>query len=207
MKTKTFAYTTLMAVAILAMAAFTAKAHAEITVGQAAPNFKATDIEGNEIDLTALKGTKVVLEWTNAECPFVKKHYATQNMQATQKKATEMGAVWITVNSSAPGKQGAVDAAGAKAVVAEQGAHPSNVILDPSGEIGKLYGAKTTPHMFIIDAEGKVAYAGAIDDNSSVNPDSVKDAKNYVLAALDDLSHGKPVATAQTQPYGCSVKY
>lgn len=190
---------------VVAVIAFPVNAAVEI--GKPAPAFTATDIHGVEISSESLKGKTVVLEWTNASCPFVIKHYDTNNMQTAQKKATEAGVVWITVNSSAEGKQGHVDAEAAKALITEQGAHPSHAILDASGEIGKAYGAKTTPHMYVINADGNVAYAGAIDDNSSPRASAVEGAKNYVLAALDDIAAGKAVETAQTAPYGCSVKY
>lgn len=182
-------------------------ARAATTVGQLAPDFTATDIAGNAVTLSALKGKPVVLEWTNHECPFVRKQYDTGSMQATQKKAEELGAIWISIVSSAEGKEGYVTPEQAAEIVTKEGASPTHNILDPKGEIGTLYGAKTTPHMFVIDKDGVLAYAGAIDSDSSFKPDSVKTATNYVLAALEDLKAGKPVATAQTEPYGCSVKY
>lgn len=182
-------------------------ARAASTVGQPAPDFTTTDIAGNAVTLSALKGKPVVLEWTNHECPFVRKQYDTGNMQATQKKAEELGAIWISIVSSAEGKEGFTTPEQAAEIVTKEGASPTHKILDPKGEIGALYGAKTTPHMFVIDKDGVLAYAGAIDSDSSFKPDSVKTATNYVLAALEDLKAGKPVATAQTEPYGCSVKY
>ncbi len=193
----------------LASAAFSfaTSANAAVEVGKAAPTIKAVDIHGKEFDLNAQKGKTVVLEWTNHECPFVKKHYGTDNMQKAQKKATDNGVVWVTIVSSADGKQGNVTAEEAQKVIAEKGSYETTRILDPSGEIGKTYGAKTTPHMFVINAEGNIAYMGAIDDNSSFKPSTVEGAKNYVLAALDDLAAGHAVGTAQTEPYGCSVKY
>ncbi len=176
-------------------------------IGAPAPDFTATDIEGNEFSLSAHKGKKVILEWTNHQCPFVVKHYDSGNMQATQKAAAEKGVVWVTLVSSGEGKQGNVDAAKAKAIVEDEGAKVSAKILDSSGEIGHLYGASTTPHMFVIDEQGALAYAGAIDSNSSPNPKTIDGATNYVLAALDDLEAGRAVQTAQSQPYGCAVKY
>jgi hypothetical protein len=140
---------TLVALVIMVIAL---PVRAAVEIGKPAPAFTATDINGAEISTESLKGKTVVLEWTNAKCPFVIKHYDTDNMQAAQKKATEADVVWITVNSSAEGKQGQVDAAGAKAIIAEQGAHPTHAVLDPLGEIGKAYGAKTTPHMYVINA-------------------------------------------------------
>ncbi len=187
--------------------AIPAAARAATAAGRLAPDFTATDILGQNVTLSALKGKPVVLEWTNHECPFVRKQYDTGNMQATQKKAEELGATWISIVSSAEGKEGFVTPEQASAIVKKEGASPTYKILDPKGEIGKLYGAKTTPHMFVIDKDGTLAYAGAIDSDSSFRPDSVKTATNYVLAALEDLKAGKPVATAQTEPYGCSVKY
>lgn len=208
MRTYNLLHVGLIAAALMTVAAFAAKpAHAAAVVGQTVPALIMTDIDGNVVNLSELKGQMIVLEWTNAECPYVKKHYGPKNMQMTQEKATSMGVIWIAVNSSAPGKQGAVSIEEAKALVAEKGIKASHMVLDPSGEIGKSFGAATTPHMYVIDKDGKIAYAGAIDDNSSANPAAVEGAKNYVLAALDDLSQGKPVAVAETSPYGCSVKY
>lgn len=176
-------------------------------VGEPAPEFTAKDVDGNEVSLSDLKGKKVVLEWTNHQCPFVMKHYETGNMQATQKAAAEKGVVWISIVSSGEGKQGYVSAEEAKAIVKEEGAVVSHKILDPDGTLGHLYGAKTTPHMFVIDEGGVLAYAGAIDDNSSPRHDTVAGAANYVLAALNDLEAGRAVQTPTSQPYGCSVKY
>ena len=181
---------------------------ATLEIGKPAPEIMATDINGDAFKLSDHKGKTIVLEWTNAQCPFVVKHYDTNNMQDTQKKARAMENVeWVSINSSALGKQGQVDAAGAKAVLAEQGAEPTTMLLDPEGTIGKAYGAQTTPHMFIIDANGDMAYMGAIDSNPSPRASSVEGATNYVLAALEDLSAGNGVSMPITQPYGCSVKY
>ncbi len=176
-------------------------------VGKPAPNFEATDIKGNAFKLSDHKGKIVVLEWSYHKCPFVKKHYDGGNMQDIQKQANAKGVEWITIVSSAKGRQGHITSDEAAAIIAQKGASPDVKILDPSGEIGKLYDAKTTPHMFVIDTNGTLAYAGAIDSNSSPNPSTIKGATNYVLAAIDDLSAGKAVQTSQTQPYGCSVKY
>ncbi len=176
-------------------------------VGEPAPNFTTTDINGEVFNLEDHKGDIVVLEWTNHQCPFVKKHYVNGDMQKTQKETLEKGVKWVSIVSSGEGRQGHVDAAEAAKVIEEKGFSISAKILDPSGEIGKLYDAKTTPHMFVIDAEGKLAYAGAIDSNSSPNPASIEGADNYVVAAVDNLLAGEAVATPQTQPYGCSVKY
>lgn len=180
---------------------------AAVEIGKPAPNFTATDIDGNEFSLEDQKGKIVVLEWTNNGCPFVRKHYDTKNMQNTQKTATDNGVVWVSIVSSAPGKQGYMTPEEAQQLVKDEGAHATTRILDTTGEIGKMYAAKTTPHMFVISAQGNVEYAGAIDDNPSPNPKAVEGAENLVLAALDALSTGKSVEVPLTQPYGCSVKY
>ncbi|MBI1300730.1 MAG: redoxin family protein [Alphaproteobacteria bacterium] len=185
----------------------TGSAEAAAEVGQPAPAISATDINGNPFNLEDHKGKTVVLEWTNHQCPFVVKHYSTNNMQNAQKKATDNGVVWVSIVSSAEGKQGYLTVEEALAIGEENGAQYTAKILDPSGEIGKAYGATTTPHMFVISPEGKVVYAGAIDDNPSPSADAVEGAKNLVLAALEDLSAGRSIEVAQTAPYGCSVKY
>ena len=182
-------------------------ANAAVEIGQAAPEIEATDTNGQPFKLSDHKGKIVVLEWTNHHCPFVVKHYGSGNMQATQKAAMEQGVEWVSIVSSAPGRQGHVSAEKANEVTAEQSATITAKLLDESGAIGKLYDAKTTPHMFIVDAEGNIAYAGAIDSNSSPNPKTIEGATNYVTAALDNLKNGTSVAVSQTQPYGCSVKY
>lgn len=176
-------------------------------IGKPAPQIMAPDIYGKAFNLADQKGKIVVLEWTNHECPFVKKHYDSKNMQTTQAHALEKGVVWVSIVSSAPGKQGAVDAAMADQILKEQGAHVTTKILDPEGTIGNAYGAKTTPHMFVIDPAGNLAYMGAIDNNKSPDPATIQGAINYVSAAIDDLLASRPVTTSQTEPYGCSVKY
>ena len=182
-------------------------AHAAVEIGQPAPDFIGTDYQGNEVKLSDYKGKNVVLEWTNHQCPYVIKHYDSKNMQNAQKEAVEEGAVWLTIVSSAEGKQGNTSAEEAAAIIEETGANATTRILDASGEIGKLYDAKTTPHMFVINAEGNVVYAGAIDDNSSPRPETIEGSTNYVLAALDSIAAGEPVEPSLTAPYGCSVKY
>jgi len=184
-----------------------AAARAQATVGQPAPAFSAPDQTGATRSLDAYKGKWVVLEWVNHECPFVKKHYGSGNMQKTQAAAEAKGAVWLSVNSSAPGKQGAMDGKLATSLTSSKHATPTAVLLDPEGTVGRAYGAKTTPHMFVIDPKGTIVYAGAIDDKPSTDPGDVPGAKNYVLAALDEAMAGKPVSVTSTQPYGCSVKY
>lgn len=194
-----------LAAAVLIFAALPVQAAVEI--GQPAPEIEAVDTNGNAFKLSDHKGKIVVLEWSNHHCPFVVKHYGSGNMQATQKTAMENGVEWITIVSSAPGRQGHIDAEEANAIVSEAGATITAKILDESGEIGKSYDARTTPHMFIINEEGNVAYAGAIDSKSSPNPATIEDATNYVTAAIENLKAGQPVEISQTSPYGCSVKY
>lgn len=184
---------------------FAAKAAPEI--GKTAPAFEAVDIDGNTVKLSDLKGKIVVLEWTNHQCPFVVKHYGSGNMQKTQKIAKEKGAEWITIVSSAEGRQGHTSDEEAREIIEDTGAHPDAKIMDVDGTIGKLYDAKTTPHMFVIDKDGMLAYAGAIDSNSSPNPETIEDAENYVLSAIEDLENDVEVRTKQSPPYGCSVKY
>jgi peroxiredoxin len=179
---------------------------AQAAVGQPAPAFSAVDTQGKTQALDQYKGKRVVLEWTNHDCPFVTKHYGG-NMQKLQKDYTGKGVVWLTIISSAPGKQGHVSPAQADQLTKERGAAPSAVLLDPEGKVGRAYGAKTTPHMYVIDPSGKLVYAGAIDDTPSTDPADLATARNYVTAALDAALAGKPVATTTSTPYGCSVKY
>lgn len=180
---------------------------AAVTVGQPAPNFKLNAADGRVVTLSEFKGKPVVLEWHNPGCPFVKKHYDSGNMQKTQAAARAAGAVWLTINSGAPGKQGHMDGAEAKAMVQSAKAQPSHYLLDPKGVVGKGYEAKTTPHMYVIDAKGTLVYAGGIDDKPTSNAADIPGARNHVLAALDEMKAGKPVSVALSRPYGCSVKY
>ncbi len=175
--------------------------------GRAAPDFTATDIAGHEQSLAAYRGKIVVLEWNNPECPFVKKHYGKGYMQALQKAARAHGVIWIVINSSARRKQGHMTPVQAEAALKERGSVVDGYILDPEGRIGRLYGATTTPHMFVIDRDGNLAYSGAIDNKPTVDPADMKTAKNYVLAALDALVAGEPPAIENVQAYGCGVKY
>lgn len=191
--------------AILLSAATVAAAAPEI--GKPAPSFVLKNTEGKDVSPADYKGKIVVLEWINLGCPFVKKHYGSGNMQKLQKDYTAKGVVWLSVASSAPGKEGYLKADGWKKAIAEKGSAATAVLLDPDGLAGRAYGAKTTPHMFVIDAEGRLAYKGAIDDRPSVDPADVPGATNYVRQALDSLLAGKPVATPSTTPYGCGVKY
>jgi peroxiredoxin len=175
-------------------------------VGTPAPDFTATDSRGQSVRLSDYRSKFVVLEWTNDGCPFVQKHYQG-NMQSLQKDATARGAVWLSVISSAPGKQGYVSGAEADALTKKRGAAPSAVLLDPAGTIGHLYDAKTTPHMFIVDPQGTLLYAGGIDSIASADVDDIAKAKPYVKTALDEAMAGKPVGEPVTRPYGCSIKY
>ncbi|MFP5307458.1 MAG: redoxin domain-containing protein [Gammaproteobacteria bacterium] len=177
------------------------------SVGEPAPSFSTTDSTGKTVALGDFAGKYVVLEWTNDGCPFVQKHYSSGNMQALQKDTTDDGAVWLSVISSAPGKQGHVDGAGADALTRSRDAHPTHVLLDENGDVGRLYGAKTTPHMFIVDPKGTLVYAGDIDSIPSADPADIPKAKPYVKLALAEAMAGKPVSEAVTKPYGCSVKY
>lgn len=174
---------------------------------QPAPAFSGKTMTGKTITLSDFIGTPVVLEWTNHECPYVRKHYTSGNMQKTQRALTEDGAVWISVISSAPGQQGYVDADQAQQLTASRGVYADHVILDPTGAIGRLYAAKTTPHMFLIDKEGMVRYQGAIDDKPSSNPRSLEGATNHVLAAWQQLRTKQTITVSRTKAYGCSVKY
>ena len=195
------------ALLFVSIAAASTSAFAAPEVGQPAPNFSAVGSDGKTYDLASFSGKFVVLEWLNHGCPFVKKHYGGGNMQALQKEYTAKGVVWLSIISSAPGKQGHSTAGEANAAIKEHGAAPTAVLLDETGAVGKLYDAKTTPHMFIIDPKGTLVYAGAIDDQPSFDPDSLASAKSYVRAALDEAMAGKPVTTASTKAYSCSVKY
>ncbi len=197
----------LTGVATLTLALCGGLAQAAPTVGQPAPDFTAIDSNGATQQLSAQRGSTVILEWTNHDCPFVRKHYDTTNMQALQNDAKAQDIVWWSVISSAPGKQGYVSPAEANALTASRNAAPAAVLLDSDGKVGRLYGARTTPHMYIIDPEGTLVYMGGIDDNPSANPADVKTAKNYVRVALAAMDSGQAVEPASTRPYGCSVKY
>lgn len=176
-------------------------------LGKYAPSFTTKDTNGHPIDLKDFHGKIVVLEWTNNECPFVRKQYDSKNMQTLQKEYTDKGVVWISIVSSAKGKQGYVTPDEANTITKDEGATITAKILDPMGVIGHAYNAKTTPSMYIVDKDGKLAYMGAIDDQPSPDPATLQNAHNYVRAALDELLAGKKVTTAQTESYGCGVKY
>lgn len=176
-------------------------------VGEAAPAFSLTDSQGQTRSLSDFAGKTVVLEWTNHECPFVKKHYNSGNIPGQQQQATGNEVVWLVINSSAAGKQGHVDAAQAEKIQAGWKAAQTHYLLDPDGAVGQSYAAKTTPHMYIIDPSGTLRYAGAIDSIPSADQADLKDATQYVPQVLSELAAGKPVSVSLTQPYGCSVKY
>ena len=182
-------------------------AFSAVEPGETAPDFSLTDSKGQSHKLSDFRGKFVVLEWLNHDCPFVKKHYGSGNMQKLQKEYTAKGVVWLSIISSAPGKQGHRTGPQADADTKDKHANPTAVLLDPAGEVGQKYEAKTTPHMFVIDKEGKVLYAGAIDSINSTNPADVTKAENHVRQALDAALAGHPVPTPSTKPYGCSVKY
>lgn len=181
-------------------------AHASANVEAPAPTFTATTADGKTVNLADYKGKTVVLEWTNHDCPFVRKHYSG-NMQSHQKDATGQGVVWLQVISSAPGQQGHVDGATARKLNADRGAAPTATLLDPKGELGKLYGAQTTPHMYVIKADGTLAYKGGIDSIATAKVEDIAKAEPYVKLALADVAAGRKVEKASTRPYGCSVKY
>jgi peroxiredoxin len=176
-------------------------------VGEPAPSFSAVDNTGKAHRLSDYKGRFVVLEWHNQGCPYVQKHYGGGNMQALQKEWIAKGVVWLTVVSSAPGQQGFVTPEQSQAFVKAQHASPTAVLLDASGDLGRTYGAKTSPHMFVINPDGVVIYNGAIDDRPTTDVADLQGAKNYISAALGEAMSNKPVTTASTQPYGCGVKY
>jgi peroxiredoxin len=176
-------------------------------VGAAAPDFALTDAKGAKHSLADNKGKWVVLEWFNPECPFVKKHYGSGNMQKLQKEFMEKGVVWMSIDSSAPGKEGNLSPEDASKKADEWKMNSTTLLLDPDGKAGQAYGAKNTPHMFVINPEGKVVYEGAIDSKATPNPADIAGATNYVKAALEEGMAGKPISNANTKPYGCSVKY
>jgi peroxiredoxin len=189
------------------LAVATGLSFAETEVGKAAPNFSLPDTNGKTQSLADLKGKYVVLEWYQPDCPFVKKHYRSGNMQALQKEYAAKGVTWLSIDSSAPGEEGNYPADKLNEIAKQDNAARAALLLDPAGEVGRLYGAKTTPDMFIIDPKGILVYKGAIDNKRSTDLADVKTATNYVKGALDAVMAGKTVSTSATQPYGCSVKY
>ncbi len=197
----------LLPILIAALALGAVQAWAQAAVGAPAPSFTLTDTKGAAHALADFAGKPVVLEWTNPDCPFVKKHYGAKNMQALQAKYVAQGVVWLSVCSSASGKQGHYPADEWNRILAEQGSAATALLLDPDGQVGRAYGAKTTPHLFVVDAAGTLVYDGAIDDNPSTDSADIPGARAYVSEALDAVLAGAPVPVAQTKPYGCSVKY
>lgn len=182
-------------------------AESDPAVGHPAPAFQAKAADGQARSLAEFRGKAVVLEWTNDGCPYVQHAYKSGVMPDLQRRAAKDGIVWLTVISSAPGKQGYLQADGVDAWKAQSGASPAQVLLDPAGTVGRAYKAKTTPQMFIVDPKGTLVYMGGFDDTPSTKPADAKTAHNYVRAALDDLKAGRPVKDAVTRPYGCAVKY
>ena len=176
-------------------------------LGEPAPAFQALDADGHPRALTDFAGKIVVLEWTSSDCPYSGKHYGSGNMQGLQKKATKDGVVWLTVSSSAPGREGYFTPEAARAWRTKVGSHATAILLDGDGKVGRAYNARVTPHMFVIDKAGRLAYMGGIDDRPYADPASLKGARNYVALALADLKAGRPVAQAVSAPYGCSVRY
>ncbi|HTG38717.1 redoxin domain-containing protein [Sphingomonas sp.] len=191
----------------LAVAALALPAAAQQTNGRPAGDFRLTDMNGRNVQLSDYRGKTVVLEWHNPGCPFVRKHYNSGNMQRTQAAAVDGGAVWLTINSGAPGKQGHMASAEARAQFAKDASKATHYLLDPRGVVGKGYAAKTTPHLYIIDSKGTLVYQGGIDDKPTADPADIATARNHVTAALAEMKAGKPVSVAESRPYGCSVKY
>ena len=192
---------------LVTLALYACSAGAAVRVGEQAPGFRGVDTQGDTHRLADYRGKTVVLEWTNHDCPFVRKHYSAGNMQDQQREAAAQGVVWLSVISSARGKQGYVSAAKADELTRSRNASPHAVILDPAGKIGRAYGAKTTPHMYVIDGSGRLVYMGGIDSITSANPGDIPRATQHVRVALQELAAGKSISTPVTKPYGCSVKY
>jgi len=190
----------------LALTAFTLPALA-VAPGASAPDFKGTDSNGTQHSLTEYRGKFVVLEWANQGCPYDRKHYLSGSMESQQRDWTAKGVVWLSVISSALGEQGYVTPSEENTYLKTMHAAPTAAILDPAGDIGRLYGAKTTPHIFVVDPTGKLIYQGAIDDKPTPDQEDLKGARNYLNETLTAAMSGKPVAIASTRPYGCSVKY
>lgn len=197
----------LLLAAALSVAFVSQVVRAAVEIGKPAPDFTLTDINGTTRKLSDFKGKTVVLEWVNPECPIVQKHYESGNLPATQKTATADGVVWLLINSGSPGAQGDFDKAKVAAWSKQTGAAPTAYFRDQNGKVGRLYSAKTTPHLFVITKEGTLVYDGAIDSIRSADVADIAKATNYVNAALAAVKAGKPVEPSATQPYGCSVKY
>lgn len=186
---------------------FASAAMASVAVGHPAPAFRGTDVNGKSVALADFKGKYVVLEWNNPNCPFVMKHYDSGNMQSLQKRFGADNVAWLSINSTSDTHSDYLPPEKLAGWFRQRNAAPAAVLMDPTGAIGRAYGAKVTPHMYVIDPKGTVIYAGAIDDKRSADPADVKTATNYVVAALADARSGKPVATAASSAYGCTIKY
>lgn len=197
----------LLSLTAIAATSLSAPLAAAQKTGAVAQDFKLTDMHGKTVQLSSFRGKTVVLEWHNPGCPFVKKHYDSGNMQAAQASSKKDGAVWLTINSGAPGKQGYMKGQEALALTKKQNIAADHYLLDPKGVVGKAYAAKTTPHMFIVNENGTLVFQGGIDDKPTANPADIKGARNHVLAALTEIKAGKPVSVTSARPYGCSVKY
>jgi len=195
------------AAAIAAFGIAAVAAGPQARIGAPAPAFSLTDSHGKTVSLADFKGKTVVLEWTNHDCPYVRKHYGGNNMQALQKKWTAQGIVWLSLISSEPGAQGYVTPQEANQLTKDRGAAPTAVLFDPKGDIGHAYGAQTTPHMYVIKGDGTLVYMGGIDDKATTRRADLKTAKNFVDRALSEISQGKPVSIKTSRPYGCSIKY
>jgi hypothetical protein len=202
MKKMLTAFTAFTALAVIACTDSAAQ-----VVGRPAPDFTLPDASGRSVSLSDFRGRTVVLEWNNPGCPFVQKHYGSGNMQRTQAAAVRDGAVWLTINSGAPGQQGHMNGTEATAFVASAGARPTHYLLDPRGDVGRAYGARTTPHMYVVSGAGTLVYAGGIDDRPTANPADIDGARNHVSAALSELKAGRAVSVSTSRPYGCAVKY
>ena len=182
-------------------------AHAAVAPGLSAPDFTLTAVDGEQVTLSQYRGKYVVLEWFNSQCPFVQKHYDSGNMQNLQANYTGKGIVWLAINSTNPEHSNYRDAGRSKNILSDWNAKPDALLFDLDGTVGRAYGARTTPHMYIIDPDGKLVYKGGIDDKPSARVRDIPGAKNYVVAALDQLLAGREVSDSDTRPYGCSVKY
>jgi len=192
---------------LIAALAFASTAALAATVGQPAPNFTLDDVSGKPVKLSDYRGKYVVLEWVNPECPYVEKHYGSANMQGLQKEYTAKNVVWLTINSTNAGHYEYYPPQKMAGWMKQMNGAPSATLLDPTGQVGRAYEARTTPHMYIVDPQGRLVYAGGIDDKRSTNPADVKTAKNYVRAAMGEVLAGKSISDANTRPYGCSIKY
>ncbi|MDO8277476.1 MAG: thioredoxin family protein [Burkholderiaceae bacterium] len=198
---------TALCLALMVAGGLAVPAHAAATVGQPAPNFRATDTNGRTHQLSDFRGKYLVLEWTNPGCPFVRKHYDSRNMQALQKEFTAKNVVWLAVNSTETAASDYLPPAKLAAWMTGQGTVPTATLMDVEGTMGRAFGARTTPHMYIVDPQGRLVYAGGIDSIASSRMDDIKTATNHVRRSLSEALAGKPVSMATTPPYGCSIKY